>query len=79
VAIFQKLIMRPSVIAGKEISRIIILLLVISTFVLVAGALYVAIEILPPESLSRLSSLLLVMIALMSENILEEGENRWQK
>jgi len=36
------LIMRPSAIAGKDISRIIILFLVISTFVFVAGALYVA-------------------------------------
>jgi len=56
--------MKPSAIAGQEISRIIILFLVISTFVLVAGALYVAIEILPAESLSRLSYLLPVMIAM---------------
>jgi len=49
--------MKTSAIAGQDINRIIILLLVIGTFFLVAGALYIGIHILPAKSLSAVVSI----------------------
>ena len=56
--------MRTSVIARYNISPAIIMVLVITTFVFVAGAVYVAVDILPVKSFPWLAGLLAGMIIL---------------
>ena len=56
--------MRTSVIAGQDISRAILIFLVIITFVFIAGAVYVAMDILPGKGLFPLSCLVAGMTIL---------------